>query len=339
MSFGEESLRNNPVTGEEYNPQKSPRYSGVSTFMRAPLLEMTGEELSSLDIGMVGVPFDGGVTFRPGARLGPKAVREASRLMRTMHHATQVAPFDLCRVRDLGDVLFRNHYDMDSCVEDMIEYFTALHQAGVAPLSVGGDHSISYPVLKAIAADQPIAMIHFDAHTDTMGPLFGAKFHHGAPFYHAAKEGLIDPNHCVQIGIRGSEHHGTPNNSLDMGMRVIFIEEFVDLGVEAVIAEARKIVGDMPTYLTFDVDGLDPIYAPGTGTPESGGISMREAQQILRGLRGINFVGADVVEVAPCYDPTEITAQTGATLMFEMLCLLSEATAKRKRFIPESIVE
>lgn len=329
MSFADESIRTHPVTGRQYNPQKSPRYSGVSTFMRVPLLEASGETLSDLDIGMVGVPFDGGVTYRPGARLGPAAVREASRLIRTQHHATQIAPFDLCRIRDLGDVLFRNHYDVDSCVEDMIEFFSAMYKAGVAPLSVGGDHSISYPILKAIASDGPLAMVHFDAHVDTMGPLFGAKFHHGAPFYHAAKEGLIDPKHCVQLGIRGSEHQDMPNNSLEMGMRVIFIEEFVDMGPQAVIAEIRDVVGDMPVYLTFDVDGLDPIYAPGTGTPESGGIHMREAQQILKGLRGLNFVGGDVVEIAPCYDPTELTAQTGATLMFEILCLLAEATATR----------
>lgn len=335
MNFGDESILRNPVTGEEYNLQKSARYSGVSTFMRAPLLEMTGEELSELDIGMVGVPFDGGVTFRPGARMGPRAVREASRLMRTLHHATQVAPFDLCRVRDLGDVLFKNHHSVESCMEDMIEYFTALHAAGVVPMSIGGDHSVSYPILKAIASEGPIAMVHFDAHVDTLGPLFGAKFHHGAPFYHAAKEGLIDPAHCIQIGIRGSEHQGTPNNSLEMGMRVIFIEEFVDMGPQAVIAEVRKVVGDMPTYLTFDVDGLDPIYASGTGTPEAGGIHMREAQQILRGLRGLNFVGGDVVEVAPCYDPTEVTAMSGATLMFEILCLLSEAVAQRKTAVQE----
>lgn len=330
MGFEDESIRENPVTGERYNPQKSARYSNVSTFMRAPLLEMTGEKLNDLDIGMIGVPFDGGVTYRPGARLGPKAVREASRLMRTLHHATGIAPFDLCRVRDLGDVLFQNHFEINSCVEDMVAYYQKIHAAGVKPLSVGGDHSISYPILKAIASEQAVAMVHFDAHTDTMGPLFGSKFHHGAPFYHAAKEGLIDPKHCIQIGIRGSEHNGTPNNSLEMGMRVIFIEEFIELGVEGVIREIRKTVGDMPTYLTFDVDGLDPIYAPGTGTPESGGIHMREAQQILRGIRGLNFIGGDVVEVAPCYDPTEITAQTAVTLMFEILCLLAESTSNRK---------
>ena len=328
--YGDESIYINPVTGEKINPQKAARFTGIQSFMRSPLLQTTGEKLADIDIGLIGVPYDGGVSYRSGARLGPRAVREKSVLTRTENHHTRVAPFDICRVRDLGDVPFRNVLDMESSVDDIFNYYCALKKAGVAPMSVGGDHSISYPILKAMAADGPVAMVHIDAHVDSLGPLFGAKFHHGAPFYHAAKEGLIDPGHCVQIGIRGSEHQGTGNNSLDMGMRVIFIEEFEELGVDGVIAEARKVVGDMPAYFTFDVDGLDPVYASGTGTPEGGGIHMREAIKLIRGCRGLNIIGADLVEVAPMYDPTEVTTINAATLLFEITCLLSESVANHK---------
>lgn len=334
MSFSDESKIKNPVTGEEINPQISPRYSGVLSFMRTLMLTQTGESLQDLDIGIVGVPFDGAVTYRAGARLGPREVREKSVLTRTVNHHTKVAPFDICRIRDLGDIPLRNSIDVEGCMDDIFNFYNILQKAKVAPLSVGGDHSISYPILKALAKDGPVGMIHIDAHVDTLGPLFGAKFHHGAPFYHAAKEGLIDPTRCVQIGIRGSEHLGTENNSLEMGMRVIFIEEFEELGVEGVIAEARRVVGNGPTYFTFDVDGLDPVYASGTGTPEAGGLNMREAIRIIRGMRGVNIIGADLVEVAPMYDPTEVTGINAATLLFEITCLLSEsvaATAGRKR--------
>ena len=330
MTRSDKGFYSQAVTGENINPQKSPRFTGIQTFMRSPLLHSTGEALSDVDIGIVGVPYDGGVTYRTGARLGPRAVREGSVLIRTVNHHTQIAPFDSSVVRDLGDVQFRNSQDMDSSIEDLTSFYTILKQADVTPLSVGGDHSISYPILKALAADGPVAMIHVDAHTDTMGPLYGAKFHHGAPFYHAAKEGLIDPKHCIQIGIRGSEHLGTENNSLAMGMRVVFIEEFVEIGVKGVIDEIQKTVGDMSCYFSFDVDGLDPVYASGTGTPEAGGLHMREAVDIIRGCRNLNFVGADLVEIAPMYDPTEVTTINAAALLFEITCLLSESIVSRR---------
>ena len=191
-------------------------------------------------------------------------------------------------------------------------------------MSAGGDHSVTYPILKVLGRDEPVGLIHIDAHTDTWDTFQGSKYHHGAPFRRAVEAGVLDPNRTVQIGIRGAQN--TPEGweySLSHGMRVIFMEEFTSLGVTAVIEEARRVVGTGPTYVSFDVDGLDPVYAPGTGTPEIGGITTVEALQLLRGLSGLSLVGADVVEVAPPFDPSGNTALVGATLMFELLCLLA----------------
>jgi guanidinopropionase len=267
---------------DKYDPRLASRYSELATFMRAPYsLDVTG-----LDIAMLGIPFDGGVTNRPGARHGPREMRNQSSLMRAIHHVTKVNPFALCKVADVGDVRFDKVMDNEA------------------------------------------AMIHIDAHTDTWGEIQGSKFNHGSPFRLATDEGLLDPTRTIQIGIRGPQN--SPEGweySFDKGMRVVFIEEFDEIGVDAVIAEARKVVGDGPTYISFDVDGLDPVYAPGTGTPESGGITMREAQKLLRGFRGLDLIGGDVVEVAPPFDPSGNTAMNGATLMYEILCLLAEVRA------------
>jgi guanidinopropionase len=198
--------------------------------------------------------------------------------------------------------------------------------AGAMPLSAGGDHSISYPILKALGHSGPVGLIHIDAHTDTWGPFQGCKFHHGAPFRLAVEDGVLDPARTVQIGIRGAQAITDGwDYSEKSGMRVIFMEEFTKMGVEAVIKEARRVVGDGPTYISFDVDGLDPVYAPGTGTPEIGGITTIEAQALLRGLDGLNLIGGDVVEVSPPFDQTGNTALVGATLMFEILCLLASS--------------
>jgi agmatinase len=201
--------------------------------------------------------------------------------------------------------------------------------AGVVPITAGGDHSISYPILKAVGAEQPVALIHIDAHADTGGPFNGSKFHHGGPFRNAALAGVIEPEKTIQIGIRGrAEPHW--DFSYDSGMRVVHIEEFYRLGVEAVINEVRRIVGDHPVYLSFDVDAIDPAFTPGTGTPEVGGLNPREVQQLIRGCRGLNLVGADVVEVAPPFDPSGNTALVAATMMWEMLCVVAEAVYRRK---------
>ena len=290
--------------------------------MRCPLSENPDE----VDIALIGVPYDGGVSNRPGARHGPREIRNSSSLMRPIHHVTRFNPFEACRVADMGDVRFSSMYDPASVVQEIESFFNAITDSGVVPLSAGGDHSITYPILKALGRNEPVGLIHVDAHTDTWGPHQGCKFHHGAPFRLAVEDGVLDPLRTVQIGIRGTQ---TRTDGWDFseqsGMRVIFMEEFTRMGVDAVIAEARRVVGDGPTYVSFDVDGLDPVYAPGTGTPEIGGITTIEAQALLRGLNGLNLVGGDVVEVSPPFDPTGNTALVAATLMFEILCLLAES--------------
>ncbi len=317
-----------PVASSELNPMFAPRYAEIATFMRAPLVR----DPSQVDIALIGVPFDGGVTNRPGARHGPREIRNMSSLMRAIHHVTKVNPYELCRVGDLGDVAFARVYELEACLDDITDFYRRVHAAGAAPLSAGGDHSITLPIFRAIASERPVGMVHIDAHTDTWDEFLGSKFTHGAPFRRAVEEGLLDPERTVQIGIRGAQNSEEGwTFSLDKGMRVIFMEEFTRLGVEAVIAEARRVVGEGPTYVSFDVDGLDPVYAPGTGTPEVGGITTLEAQALLRGLRGLDLVGGDVVEVAPPFDPTGNTALVGATMMYEILCLLAEAIATRQR--------
>ncbi|MHA1152919.1 MAG: agmatinase [Alphaproteobacteria bacterium] len=305
----------------------APRYAEVATFMRAPRVRDPHE----LDIALIGVPFDGGVTNRPGARHGPREIRNSSTLMRAIHHVTKVDPYELCRIGDLGDVAFQRIYELEACLDDIAEFYALVHAAGAAPLSAGGDHAITLPIFRAIAAERPLGMVHIDAHTDTWDEFLGSRYMHGTPFRRAVEEGLLDPKRTIQIGIRGAQNSDEGwTFSLDSGMRVVFMEEFTKLGVEAVTAEARRVVGAGPVYVSFDVDGLDPVYAPGTGTPEVGGLTTIEAQALLRGLRGLDLVGGDVVEVAPPFDPSGNTALVGATMMYEILCLLAEAVAKRR---------
>jgi len=316
--------------GEEsnYDPMSAPRYTGIATFMRTPLVH----DLSKLDIALVGVPFDGGAENRPGQRHGPREIRNLSSLMRTVHHVTRINPYELCRVADVGDVSFTDAFHLEASHANITEFYRRVHAAGVAPLSAGGDHSISLPILRAIAADGPVGMVHIDAHTDTIDEELGSKFTHGTPFRRAVEEGILDPKRTVQIGIRGAQDSEEGwIFSLESGMRVIFIEEFTRLGVEAVIAEARRVAADGPTYLSFDIDSLDPAFAPGTGTPEVGGITTIEAQRLVRGLRGLDLIGGDVVEVSPPFDASGITALVGATMMYEILCILAESVARRKK--------
>jgi guanidinopropionase len=309
------------VVGGEYDPMKEPRYAEIATFMRAPL----ARSLDEVDIGLIGVPTDLGVTNRPGARHGPREIRNASSLMRAFNLGLDLNPYDLCRIADLGDVRFSNRFDLSKQVQEIEAFYRKVHAAGVRPVTAGGDHSITYPIFRALAAKAPIGMVHIDAHTDTWGEFAGSKVHHGAPFRLAVEAGLLDPRRAIQIGIRGGQNFMEGIEfSRAMGMRVVFIEEFASLGVDRIIEEARKVVGAGPTYISFDVDGLDPVYAPGTGTPEIGGITTLEAQRLLRGLRGLNLIGGDVVEVAPPYDQTGNTALVGATLMFEILCLIAD---------------
>lgn len=306
---------------------KHPRYTGLPTFMRAPYRE----DFDGVDIGLIGVPFDGGVTNRPGARHGPREVRNQSSLIRKMNQATGVSPHDICSVADLGDAWVQKPFELENSHHEIEAYFQRVIEAGVVPVSIGGDHSVTLPIFRALAKDGPIGMVHFDAHCDTGDDYMGSKFHHGAPFSRAVEEGLLDPKRTIQIGIRGSVNDPDIwKFSHDSGMRVIYIEEYLEMGYKAVIEEARRVVGDGPTYISFDVDALDPVYAPGTGTPEVGGYSTLEAQMMIRGLQGLNLIGGDMVEVSPPFDPTGNTALVGATMLFEILCVVADSVASRK---------
>ena len=304
----------------------APRFMEVATFMRMPL----AERLEDADIGIFGVPYDGALTNRPGARHGPRAVRDQSSLIRAINHATWINPFELARVRDLGDVPFTQLFDVEATHAEIAAFAGSVVGAGVVPLAIGGDHSISLPLLRAVAADGPVAMIHIDAHTDTWDSFQGSKFNHGAPFRRAVEDGLIDPTKTIQIGIRGTQNISEGwDYSEGSGMRVAFCDEVHERGPAVLAEEAKALVGDRPVYLTFDIDSLDPAYAPGTGTPEIGGLTTYQAQVLLRGLRGLNYVGADVVEVSPPFDHAGLTAMAGAGIAFEILCLLAERVAEK----------
>jgi len=312
---------------QSYDPKLSPRFSEIATFMRAPYVH----DLDGIDIAFAGVPWDGGVTVRPGARFGPREIRNQSTYLRMVHHVLRTSPFDLCSIADSGDVRFAHYLD-NSIAQDEIEtFFARFAKSGTIPLAAGGDHSMTYPILRAIAKDRPVGVIHVDAHTDTWGTVMGAEFNHASQIRWAVEAGLVDPKRVVQIGIRGPQNAaGAWEYSRDMGMRVITMEEFEDLGVPGVTAEVHRVVGTEPTYLTFDIDGLDAVYVPGTGTPEIGGITSREAIRLLRGLTGVDLMGADLCEVAPPYDVSDVTSFLAANLMFDILCLLAESVARRR---------
>ena len=294
-------------------------YAGVPTFLDAPIAETLG----GLDVALIGVPMDLGVTNRPGARFGPRALRTIERVG-PYNHALKVAPSVVRKIADVGDVPFRSRFSLESCLADIEAFFTTVQAAGVRPVSAGGDHSITYPILKALGRERPVGLVHIDAHCDTGGEFDHSKFHHGGPFRQAVLDGVLDPKRTIQIGIRGPAEI-LWEFSYDSGMTVVHIEDVAKRGIEAIAAEARAVVGEGPVYVSFDVDGLDPSFAPGTGTPEVGGLSPREAQAILRGLAGLDIIGGDVVEVAPQYDATTNTALVGAQMMFEILSLVALA--------------
>lgn len=301
------------------------------------------EQLKSVDIGLLGVPYDGGVTSRPGARHGPREVRSQSATnVRRVNQATGCAPFDMgLNVADIGDAYVARPFELTQAHAEIQAHFTRLLDADVLPVALGGDHSISLPILRALgesrsrAGKPPLALVHVDAHCDTGDDYMGSKFHHGAPFKIAVDEGLIDPKRTVQLGIRGST--GFPNQwafSYDTGMRVIDVDECFALGPEGVLAEISRVVGESDTYITFDIDALDPSHAPGTGTPEIGGLTTHFAQRLLRGLGtgGLNLpiVGADLVEVAPPLDVGNLTSLTGANVFFEILCIAAQSLKKSR---------
>jgi guanidinopropionase len=298
-------------------------YEGVATFLGAPLrLDAPATpNWAGLDVALVGVPMDLGVTNRPGARLGPRAVRAIERIG-PYHHVHGIAPFTEVKAADVGDVPFRSRFSLTDSHADIEAFFARMAGAGVAPVSVGGDHSISLPILKALGAGRPLGMVHIDAHGDTSGPLEGAKFHHGGPFRQAVLAGVLDPERTIQIGIRGGAEY-LWEFSYASGMTVIHADEVPKLGIASVVERIREVVGQGPTYISFDIDSLDPAFAPGTGTPEIGGLSTREAIELLRGCAGLEVVGGDVVEVAPQYDATTNTAQAAAQMIFEILTLVA----------------
>jgi agmatinase len=299
-----------------------PPYAGIPTFMSAPhlALDATNPDFGDLQVALLGVPMDLAVTNRNGSRFGPRAVRTIERIG-PYNEVLECAPVSEMRVADIGDVPFRSRFKLDWCHEDIEAWVAKIVGAGVAPLSVGGDHSISHPILRAVGASRPVGMIHIDAHCDTAGAFDGEKFHHGGPFRHAVLDGVLDPKRTVQIGIRGAAEY-LWEFSYDSGMTVIHAHEMQEMGMKAVIAKAREVVGDGPTYLSFDVDSLDPAFAPGTGTPEIGGLTTAEAMALLRGLKGVNLVGGDMVEVAPQYDATTATVHAGGQMLFEILSLM-----------------
>ena len=298
----------------------TPRYAGPVSFFRLPTLSNPADA----DIALIGLPYDGGTTNRSGTRHGPREVRAMSMFIRPFHHVTKTSPYTTHRVADYGDCPM-NPIDISNSLAMITGFYESFHAAGVKPLTVGGDHLVSLPILRALAKDGPIGLIQFDAHSDTNDSYFGGhKFTHGTWLRRAIEEGLIDAKRCVQIGVRGTRYAPDGNDfSENAGVTTIHIEDVYLQGVPGVIAKARHIVGDHPTYLTFDVDGIDPAYTPGTGTPEVGGYTVFEAQQMVRGLKGLNLIGADVVEVSPPFDPSGNTALVGATIMFEILCNLA----------------
>jgi guanidinopropionase len=292
-------------------------YSGISTFLDAPHTK----ELEGLDVALIGIPMDLAVTNRSGARQGPRAVRAIERIG-PYNHGLDVIPFETLKCADVGDVPFRSRYSLEKSIEDIEAFINKVKTAGVIPLCIGGDHSVSHPILKALGKDGPVGMVHIDAHCDTAGEFDCSKFNHGGPFRNAVLDGVLDPERTIQIGIRGNAEY-LWQFSYDAGMTVIHADEFARMGVDAVIKKALEVVGDKPFYISLDVDGIDPAFTPGTGTPEVGGLTPREVQQFFWGLKGKQIIGGDVVEVAPQYDGTTNTAQVGAQMAFEILSLIA----------------
>jgi agmatinase len=302
-----------------------PRFAGSSTFVRLPEMR----DVERADVAILGVPFDGGVSFRPGARFGPAAVRQASRAIRPQYHPEfDVQPFARMQVVDAGDVacnpfsIAESLAAIEARASELLGPAEGPHPVD-ALVTIGGDHTIAYALLKAVTRRfGPPALVHFDAHLDTWDTYFGEDFTHGTPFRRAAEEGLFDPDHSMHVGIRGPLYAATDLESdRQLGFRTITCDDLHRIGVDGVIQRIRERVGERPLYISVDIDVLDPAHAPGTGTPEIAGMSSRELMMILRGLQGQNVISADVVEVAPAYDHAEITSLAAATVVYELTCL------------------
>ncbi len=308
---------NRKIVGQ-VDATKVPRYAGLTTFARLP----TAAEVTDFDLAVIGVPFDAGVTYRPGARFGPSAVRQASRLLRPYHPPSGTSPFAQQQVVDAGDIA-ASPFDIGDALRAIEDALREIVDSGAHFVAIGGDHTIALPALRAVSAQfGRVALVHFDAHLDTWDTYFGAPYTHGTPFRRAFEEELLDPGASVHVGIRGSLYAGADlDDDAQMGFHIISTDAVADRGASAVAAEVRERIGLRPLYISVDIDVLDPAHAPGTGTPEIGGLTSRELVGILRGLRGLRVVGCDVVEVAPAYDHAEITAVAGANIVYEMLTL------------------
>jgi len=299
----------------------TPRFADVATFFRLPIVK----DLDQLDYCICGVPWDGGTTNRPGARHGPREVRNSSSLVRLYHPKSLKSPYDKFNIADIGDCPI-NPADLQDSLKKIENFYNKIHDSKTIPISIGGDHLVSLPILRALSKEKPIGLFQFDSHTDTYDTYFGGfKYTHGTPFRRAIEENLIDPRKYVMLGIRGSLYHPDDVSwARDQGITVITIDDYYEMGFEKVVKKIYEILHDIPTYLTFDIDGIDSTFAPGTGTPEVGGFDVRESQMIIRELNKINFIGADVVEVSPPFDLNNMTSHIGANIAFEILCTMTK---------------
>ena len=302
---------------------RSPKFAGLATFARLPRID----QVSRADVAVVGAPFDTGVSFRPGARFGPAAVREASRLLRPYHPELRVSPFSRAQVVDAGDIVC-DPYSTANAVENVHSGANELLDGGSRIVAVGGDHTIALPMLRAMAERHgPVALLHFDAHLDTWDTYFGEPYTHGTPFRRASEEGLLDADALSHVGTRGPVHAQDDfDEDARMGFGIITSSDVMHRGVPEIVRRLRERVGDRPLYVSVDIDVLDPAHAPGTGTPEAGGMTSRELLEILRGLAGCNLVSADVVEVAPAYDHADITAVAASHVIYDLVSLLALGT-------------
>jgi len=309
-----------PVDGMEL-----PRFAGIPSFMRLPHLNLNDQNINEVNFGLIGVPWDAGTTNRPGPRHGPRQMRDLSTMIRAMNGATRIKPFELANFADLGDAPV-NPADIQDCMNRITEFYQKVKSKGIIPMTIGGDHLTSLPVLRALASKAPVGMIHFDAHTDLFESYFdGYKYTHGTPFRRAIEEGLLDPKRVIQIGIRGSMYDGADIEwGRDKGVTIIQIEELFERGIKDVMQQARDIVGSNETYCSYDIDFIDPTFAPGTGTPEVGGPNSFQALQVVRELSGVNLIGMDLVEVSPPFDQSGATSWLGISIVFEMLCILAK---------------
>jgi len=315
-SVKSESERNMPL-----NQNELPRPAGFASFMRIPMSNIT--ETKNLDACIVGVPIDGATSNRPGTRFGPRQIRTESAMVRPRSHWTGENPFTRLQVADIGDVR-ANLYNLTAMADEVTKQYEQIFSNDCIPVSLGGDHLISYPILRAAAARHgPVGLIHVDAHSDTADSMMGERLAHGTPFRCAWEDGLLDNSRVVQVGLRGTGWaHGDLGWGREQGWRVVQAEECWHKSVDPLMEEIRKQMGQGPVYLSFDIDAIDPGFCPGTGTPEIGGLTSIQAIEIIRGCKGLNLVGCDLVEVSPPYDTTGNTSLTAANLVFEMLCSL-----------------